>query len=167
MPLTSRKITLIQIPETERAAPLRFGPRIVFARPGSSAARGEPRAGRRVLIVEDDFLIAQQIEHGLTEAGYEVVGTASSAEEAVSLAQATTPDLVLMDIHLSGIKDGVDAALELYSKLGIRCLFATAHHDQVTRHRAAAAAPIGWVAKPFVMGVLIKAVGSALAALDE
>ena len=166
MPPASKKNSLIQTPETERAALPRFRPRIVFAQPGGSGTRGEPIAGRSILIVEDDFLIAQQIQHSLTKAGYEIVGVATSAEEAISFAQASSPDLVLMDIRLAGARDGVDVALELYANLGIRCLFVTAHHDQATRLRAAAAAPIGWVAKPFVMAVLIKSVRSALAALD-
>jgi two-component system, response regulator PdtaR len=116
----------------------------------------------RVLIVEDDFLVASDMEIGLKEAGIEVAGVASSAEEAVELAKTERPALAIMDIRLAGKRDGIDAALELFATLGIRCVFATAHHDERTRTRAQPARPLAWVPKPYAIASLVEAVRSAL-----
>ncbi len=121
----------------------------------------------RLLIVEDDFLVTWQMEEALTEAGFAVIGTASSAEEAVQLANDTQPQLVLMDIRLNGDRDGVDAALELFRQHGLRCLFTTAHTDKAMRARAAPAQPIGWLPKPYTMPALVYAVREALKALRD
>jgi two-component system, response regulator PdtaR len=117
----------------------------------------------RILIVEDDYLVAIEMEGRLVEAGYEVVGTAGSAEEAISLARAHNPDLAIMDIRLAGLRDGVDAAVELFREHGTRSIFATAHDDPRTRRRAAAAEPLGWLRKPYSPDDLIAAVKAALA----
>jgi DNA-binding NarL/FixJ family response regulator len=116
----------------------------------------------RILIVEDDFLVASDMESGLKEAGIEVAGVASSAEEAVELAKAERPALAVMDIRLAGKRDGIDAALELFATLGIRSVFATAHHDESTRTRAQPARPLAWVPKPYAMATLVEAVRRAL-----
>ncbi len=131
----------------------------------STSAAGE-RESARILVVEDDFLIAMQTEEALTAAGMHVIGVASTAEEAVALASATHPFLAVMDIRLAGKRDGIDAAQELFESHGIRCIFATAHDDARTRARAEPYAPLGWLAKPYTMGSLIAAVTQALTKLD-
>lgn len=103
----------------------------------------------RVLIVEDDFIIAMELEHRLLDGGIEVVGTAITAGEAISMAEAERPDLVIMDIRLAGRRDGVEAAIEIFSTFAIRSIFASAHADNETRKRAAPAYPIGWLQKPY------------------
>jgi len=125
------------------------------ASPGS----GEPA---RILIVEDDFLIALQVETALAEAGFHVVGVAASAEEATELAAAHQPALVVMDIRLSGTRDGIDLAIELYRDHAIRCLFATSHADARARLRAEPANPLGWLQKPYTMTSLVGLVRQAL-----
>lgn len=115
-----------------------------------------------ILLVEDDFLVGMEVEAGLEGAGYEVAGIATTAEEAVATATARRPALVVMDIRLAGARDGVDAALEIFRALGIRSLFASAHGDAVVRARAEAARPLGWVAKPYRVETLLKAVEEAL-----
>ena len=107
---------------------------------------GEPR---RVLVVEDDFLVAGELEHWLSLAGFEVVGPAATAEEAIRLAREAKPDLIVMDIRLAGARDGVDAAIEIYRALGIRSVFATAHSDARTMARGQEANPLAWIAKPY------------------
>ena len=97
---------------------------------------------RKVLIVEDDHLVAMDVEAALLDAGYEITGIASSAEQAIKLAATEKPDLVVMDIRLAGQRDGVDAALELFHGSGIRSLFATAHQDITMRRRAKSARPL-------------------------
>jgi DNA-binding NarL/FixJ family response regulator len=126
-----------------------------------------PRAKPRILLVEDDFLVGMEIEAGLRDAGCEVIGVAATAEEAVMLAESKRPLLVVMDIRLAGERDGVDAALEIERRLGIRSLFASAHGDAEVRARAAAARPLGWIGKPYRVAALVAAVRHALARLDE
>jgi DNA-binding NarL/FixJ family response regulator len=118
------------------------------------------------LVVEDDFLVAMQIEAALTDAGFALSGTAASGEEAIAMATAIRPALVLMDIRLAGQMDGVDAALTLFREQGIRCIFATAHHDPEVRRRAAPAEPLGWLQKPYTMPAMLEAVRLGLADLD-
>lgn len=135
--------------------------------PMSSGSGERPAAGARpcLLLVEDDFLVGMEMETGLEEAGYEVAGIAVTAEEAVAIAAARRPALVVMDIRLAGDRDGVDAALEIYRSLGIRSIFASAHGDARIRARAAEAQPLAWVAKPYRVATLVKAVEEALGQL--
>jgi DNA-binding NarL/FixJ family response regulator len=119
----------------------------------------------RILIVEDDFLAASEIEAALTDAGYQIAGIANRAEEAVRIAKSKSPDLAIMDIRLVGEPDGVDAALEIFRETGIRCIFATAHQDTRVRSRAQPAAPLGWLAKPYAPHALVAMVKQALAEL--
>jgi DNA-binding NarL/FixJ family response regulator len=126
---------------------------------GPSQHPGEPA---RILIVEDDYLIVAQMELALTEAGFEVAGVAASGERAIELAASRRPALVVMDVRLAGERDGVDAALELFRQFGIRCIFATAHHDDIARRRASAAAPLAWLPKPYGMARLVETVRRAL-----
>jgi two-component system, response regulator PdtaR len=119
----------------------------------------------RVLVVEDDFLIAMQTEVALTAAGFEVVGPAATAEEAVALAGEAQPTLAVMDIRLASSRDGIDAARQLYQDFAIRCIFATAHDDVHTRGRAEPYAPLGWLPKPYTMASLVAVVAEALAQL--
>ena len=129
--------------------------------PGDTAATV---AARRpcILLVEDDFLVGMEMESGLEESGYEVAGIAATAEEALALAAERRPALVVMDIRLASERDGVDAAIEIYQSLGIRSLFASAHVDAGVRARAAPARPLGWVAKPYRVATLLKAIEAAL-----
>lgn len=124
-----------------------------------------PGRGARIVIVEDEYLVALELESGLVEAGYEVVGAAATADEAVRLAQRERPSLLIMDIRLRGQRDGIDAAIEIYRTTGIRCVFATAHSDAHTRARAEPASPLGWVAKPYLADHVVSAVRRALDSL--
>jgi DNA-binding NarL/FixJ family response regulator len=144
-------------------------------RPGTQASRpeGSTKEGAKenakegvagVLIVEDDFLIGMQTESALMDAGIDVVGIASTAEEAVLLARQYEPVLAVMDIRLAGQRDGIEAAGELFRELGVRCIFATSHDDQGMRSRAAPFAPLGWLAKPYTMASLIALVRQSIAA---
>ncbi len=120
------------------------------------------RPAPRILVVEDDYFVAADLEGGLRDAGLEVIGPVPTAEEALALARSERPLLAVMDIRLAGQKDGIDAALELYRELGIRCIFASAHVEPPYRERAAAAAPLGWVQKPYTIGTVVAAVKNAL-----
>ena len=130
--------------------------------PHAETGPGTRLPRRCILLVEDDFLVGMEMETGLQEAGYDVAGIAVTAEEAVELAGRHRPDLIVMDIRLAGERDGVDAALEIHRTLGIRSLFASAHGDARIRARAEPARPFGWVAKPYRVETLLKAIGEAL-----
>ena len=129
----------------------------------AQAGAGPGAAKPRVLIVDDEWLISVQLEQMLTAAGFEVVGTAADAASAVALAGRERPDLVLMDIRLSGPVDGIEAAREILDRFGIRSLFVSAHSDQATVARGRAAQPAGWLPKPFTEAELLQAVRAALA----
>ncbi|WP_260691413.1 response regulator [Rhizobium laguerreae] len=109
----------------------------------------------RILIVEDEFLIALELEYRLRDAGFEVIGIAATAGEALSIATSDRPALAIMDIRLADRTDGIQAAIELHATLGVRSIFASAHADPETRKRAAAASPIGWLQKPYPAEALI------------
>ena len=138
-----------------------FQPKIVFSQADRSEGCISADSPCRVLIVEDDYLVSIEMEIELAAAGFEVVGVAVSARQAIQIATATDPDLVIMDVRLEGLRDGVDAALDIFMAKGIRSLFASAHHDPETRRRAEAALPLGWLAKPYTMTSLVNAVREA------
>ncbi len=142
-------------------------PHLVFARDDAAGADKRAEEAARVLVVEDDFLVAMQMESALTEAGFEVAGIAASGEDAIELALSERPRLAVMDIRLAGHRDGIDTALQLFSEQGIRCIFATAHHDEQARHRAAPAVPLGWLHKPYTMNSLVVLVRNALDELEK
>lgn len=138
-------------------------PFAALARDDQSGTERKLEQNPRILVVEDDFLVATEIEVALQDAGFAVTGVAASAEEAIALGQSTTPDLAIVDIRLNGVRDGVDAAVTLFRDHAIPCVFATAHADATVRARAAAASPLGWLQKPYTMPLLIDTVRRALA----
>lgn len=116
----------------------------------------------RILIVEDQYFVAIDCEMQLRRGGFECVGFARSAAEAREVAARERPDLVIMDIRLAGGSDGVAAAIDIYECLNIRCIFASAHVDANVRQRAARAAPLGWLDKPYSSADLISVVRTAV-----
>lgn len=107
------------------------------------------RSRPRVLICEDEGIVATDIGMTLRDLGYLVVGTVPSAERAVEVALAKRPDLVLMDVHTKGTIDGVEAARIIRDRLQVPVVFLTAHGDPETVLRARSADPLGYVVKPF------------------
>jgi two-component system, response regulator PdtaR len=101
-----------------------------------------------VLVVEDEFFISLHTKELLQALGHTVVGIAVSANQAVQLAERDKPDVVLMDIRLNGDRDGIEAAEEIYRRLGIQSIFVSANSDPRTRERAAALQPLGFLQKP-------------------
>jgi two-component system, response regulator PdtaR len=124
-------------------------------------------ARRRVLVVEDNIFVARQCKSALTKAGYEVVGVVTTAEEAVEHALQQRPDMVLMDIYLRGPRDGVEAALEIFERSGIRSIYASAVSDAGMQLRAALARPLAWLPKPFNDRKLVGTVNDALNELER
>jgi two-component system, response regulator PdtaR len=127
-----------------------------------SAVNASARGARRVLIVEDNYFVAHQCAGALSAAGFEIVGIVPTGEEAVAVATAERPNLVLMDIYLAGKRDGIDAATEILERFGIRSIFASAFGDTAMRERAQRAEPLGWLPKPFSDVKLVAAVEGAI-----
>jgi CheY-like chemotaxis protein len=126
----------------------------------SSSGTAQP-ARRRILIVEDETFAVLYIADVVTEGGYEVAGTSASAHDAIAKAESERPDLVLMDMRLTGAEGGVHAATEINRRFGIRSIFVTAYTDPETRQRAAVANPVGFVEKPFSPETLLAAIRAA------
>jgi len=103
----------------------------------------------RILVVEDEAIVAMEIEERLTVMGYHVVGTASKGENAMELARDLRPELVLMDIRLQGAVDGIAAAEEILRQFRIPVIFLTAYSEEATLERAKLAEPYGYILKPF------------------
>ena len=104
---------------------------------------------KRILIVEDETIVAMTIEDALQEMGYSVVGTVSTAEDAIKMAGDARPDLILMDIRIQGEKDGIAAAEEITAQYHIPIIYLTAHADEKTFKRAMKTQPYGYLIKPF------------------
>lgn len=117
---------------------------------------------RDVLIVEDEFFVALDLETTLQGAGFDVVGVANNAEDAVRLAETHKPSVIVMDVRLAGERDGIEAAIEIFERFGIRSVFASAHHDAGTMARASRANAAGWLAKPYSSEALLAAVEAAI-----
>lgn len=105
--------------------------------------------GAKILIVEDEVIVAEVIAAMLRQLGYQVTAVVSSGEAAIAKATDTQPDLVLMDIFLQGKIDGIAAAWEIGDRLDIPVIYLTAHSDPVTLQRAKKTAPFGYIVKPF------------------
>ncbi len=103
----------------------------------------------RILIVEDEHIVAMDLERSLVNLGFHVVGTADRAAEAIQLAAEKSPDLVLMDIRLPGSMSGIDAAEAIRQRWRIPVVFATAYADEDTVSQATDAGPYGYITKPF------------------
>ena len=103
----------------------------------------------RILVVEDESIVALDIQDRLESLGYEVPATVASGEKAIEQAGLLRPDLVLMDIQLQGRMDGVEAADQIRRRFGIPVIYLTANADHPTVQRAKFTEPFGYVIKPF------------------
>jgi len=117
---------------------------------------------KQILIVEDEGLIAADIQQRLERLGYPSPATAGSGAEALRCARSTSFDLVLMDIRLKGTMDGIATAQTLKVELGIPVVYITAHADDETIERAKATEPLGYILKPVTDSALRSTVQIAL-----
>lgn len=102
-----------------------------------------------ILIVEDESIVAADLEGKLRRGGYSVVGIASSGEEAISIVNNQSPRLILMDIELQGPLDGIETTRRIQAQHDVPVVYLTAHSDQATLSRAKLTGPLGYVLKPF------------------
>ncbi len=106
-------------------------------------------AKAKILIVEDEIIIALDIQNRLKYLGHYVTAIASSGAEAVQKVKETSPDLVLMDIRIKGERDGIETAETIRHCFGTPCIFLTAYADQDRLARARLMFPFGYILKPF------------------
>lgn len=116
-----------------------------------------------VLIVDDEFLIAEGLCMQVEDMALAVCGTAATADEAIALAIRHRPEVVLMDMRLRGEKDGVDAALAIHENVGSKVIFITGSREQSTIDRIYLDHPAGLLFKPVSEHQLRLAIGTALA----
>lgn len=120
----------------------------------------------KILIVEDEGIVAIDLKNRLTRMGYLVVGIANKGDQAISIAQEMLPDLVLMDIRLQGELDGIETAAQISSRFGILVVYLSAMIDPDTRQRADMTQPSGYLSKPFDDHSLKTAVENALKGIN-
>ena len=103
----------------------------------------------RILIVEDESIVAMDLEENLTDLGFFVAGVAHSAESAIQITEDVRPDLILLDIVLKGEMDGVEFAECIRHRFDTPVVYLTSHSDEATLERAMSTGPYGYILKPF------------------
>jgi len=116
----------------------------------------------RILLVEDELIVAAELAERLRNVGHEVVAVSSTGAAAVASAAKHHPDVVLMDIRLKGNMDGIEAARKIRASWGTPIVFTTAHADDATLQAAKEVKPLGLVMKPFADGQLEIAIEIAM-----
>ncbi len=116
----------------------------------------------KILIVEDEALLAEETRERLSRLGHTIVGIADTGDAAIAMAGRHRPDLILMDIRLKGAMSGIEAASRIYEQLRIPVVFTTAHSDHDTLQRAQTPAQFGYVIKPFREQDLMMAIRLAM-----
>ena len=122
---------------------------------------------RTVLIVEDEAVVAENLERGLKELGYVVIGSVPTAETALEVAAGKQPDIVLMDIHLAGPMKGFEAARRIWERFQIPVVYVTAYADSETLNDAKTTENYGYIVKPFHTQAVHAAIQIALARREK
>jgi len=117
---------------------------------------------RRILVVEDERLVAKHIENMVCSLGYDVAAVEATGEDAVRTALEKSPDLILMDIMLRGEMDGITASEQIWDRAAIPVVYLTAYADESTLERAKVTEPFGYLLKPFEERELYTAIEMAL-----
>lgn len=116
----------------------------------------------KILIVEDELIIAEDMANMLEKMGYEVTGNAMDADEAIECLDKQKPDLILLDINLGGKKDGIMLAGEINEKYQVPFIFTTSYTDETTIERAKNVKPVNYLVKPFKPEQLYTAIEIAM-----
>ncbi len=116
----------------------------------------------KILIVEDELIIAEDMANMLEKMGYEVTGNAMDADEAIEFLNQSKPDLILLDINLGGKKDGITLAGEINEKYQVPFIFTTSYTDGNTIERAKKVNPINYLVKPYKPEQLYTAIEIAM-----
>ena len=112
----------------------------------------------KILIVEDENIIALDIRNILQSLGFIIAGVTASGEESIEIASSNLPDLVLMDIKLKGKMDGISAAKQIYQRFHIPVIYLTALGDENTLKRLSGMQPFGFIGKPFEENELMETI---------
>lgn len=120
------------------------------------------KRAQKILVVEDEGMVALDIEQRLSQLGFEVTGIADTAADALALTRTRRPDLALVDIRIRGALDGIDLARALATGFDVPVVFLTGNADEATLARALEAEPHGYVLKPFELRTLEATVRTAL-----
>jgi DNA-binding NarL/FixJ family response regulator len=116
----------------------------------------------KVLILEDDVLVAWSLREVLSLTGCEVTGIAATVSDALCLAENTRPDLAIIDVRLAGNRDGIEGAELLRHQFGIPVIFLTGEIDKTTARRASSIDPAGYLIKPVHDQQLVEAIRGAM-----
>jgi DNA-binding LytR/AlgR family response regulator len=116
----------------------------------------------KILVVEDEMLIAAKISMLLTNLGYDITGILARGEEAVVSVKENSVDLVLLDINLKGEIDGIETSIQIHRFSGIPIIYVTANGDEATFNRAKITKPAGFISKPFKAVDLQRAIELAI-----
>jgi DNA-binding LytR/AlgR family response regulator len=116
----------------------------------------------KILLVEDELIIAEDMTNMLERIGYEIVGSAIDFDEAIEILETEKPDLILLDVNLGGKKDGIHLAEEINRRFDIPFIFTTSFTDSTTIERAKKTQPINYLVKPFKQAQLYTAIEIAM-----
>jgi CheY-like chemotaxis protein len=103
----------------------------------------------KILIVEDEMIVAKDLKQQLETLGYNIVGIAANGRDALKITGETNPDLILMDIMLKGELDGIETAQTIRNIYNIPFIYLTGSHDNTILERAKTTKPVGYITKPF------------------
>ncbi len=112
----------------------------------------------KVLIVEDDYIVALDLKQRLEDMGHKIVGIEGDGEAAIKNTQKTKPDLILMDITLKGELDGIETAQKIQENNNIPFIYVSGYNDKKTLKRAKITKPLAFITKPFMNRGIIKAI---------
>jgi CheY-like chemotaxis protein len=118
---------------------------------------------RSVLVVEDEPIIAMDLAWSIEQLGYRVLGPASNGDDARRIATRERPDLLLMDVTIQGLPDGIDTARAITDEMPAKVVFLTAYTDPSTRRRADGLRPSAFLTKPYTVLEMQAALSAALA----
>ena len=121
----------------------------------------------KILVVEDEMIIAAKISMQLTNLGYEVTGILPRGEEALLHVEENQPDIVLLDIHLKGNIDGIETARQMQLSRDIPIIYLTANSDESTFNRARITHPAAFISKPFKQLDLQRAIELTISRMEE
>lgn len=116
----------------------------------------------KILIVEDERIVAIDIKATLEDHGFEILDIVISGEEAIEKALELKPDLILMDIFLKGQLTGIDAVQKIKEKMDIPVIYLTAYEDKKTMNKAQETNPVGYIVKPFEEDFLVSFIKKVL-----
>ena len=126
----------------------------------------QEKKGAKILIVEDEMIIAADLSIQLSKLGYEVIGIHTRAEDTLKSLRDSRPDVILMDIILSGEMNGITAAQEILKHHQIPVIFLTSNVDDATFQQAKTAKPYAYISKPFRKDDLSRAIEITLERID-